>query len=97
MCLAWSFSRLSKCKIGVMVTYTKVRPRARLSVVAADQKREKTRESSHLKYFLKRNVQNSVGSAFISDSRSARCCFRIKCTMRNFILSAPVSLSNDTV
>lgn len=75
VCLSWSCSCLSKCKIGVMVT--NVRRSAWLSFTAADQKREKLCESSHLKYFLKRNVQNSVGPAFISDSRSALCFFRI--------------------
>lgn len=94
VCLAWSFSRLSKSKMCVMVT--KVRPSALLSVVATDQKRKRTRVSSHLKYFLKQNTQNSVGPAFISDSRSALCCLRIKCTMWNFILSATVSRSKDT-
>lgn len=93
VCLAWSFSRLSKRKKCVIVT--KVRLSAQLSVAAADQKPEKTRVSGHLKYFLKRNAQNSVAPAFISDSRRALCCFRIKCTMWNFILSAPISRSKD--
>lgn len=64
-----------------------------LFLTAADQKREKTRESSHLVYFLRRNAQNSVGPAFISDPRCALCCLGMKCTMWNFILCAPVSRS----
>lgn len=85
MCLAWSFSRLSKRKkkIKKNVRNGNQSPSesALLSVSAADQKAETTRVSSHLKYFLKRNAQKSVGPALISDSRGALCCFRIKCTM----------------
>lgn len=80
MSLSWSCSleiylSISK-KYIYIITRNDKSPRAHRGGI-----QESTHESSHLRYFLWRNVQNDVGPVFISDPRGALCCSRITRTM----------------